>query len=150
MRTVDDLPVLNAVPVASAGGPRRETLSETPAWWQRVLNAVRDEARNLVRVSRIDQPEAVLLAPDQAYFLRENLKLKLLNARLGLLARQTASARSDVAAAISALNRYFDPASRRTQAAATQLQQLQAQLRAVDLPPIDETLAVLATVGGLR
>jgi uroporphyrin-3 C-methyltransferase len=50
---------------------------------------LREEARNLVRVSRIDNPEAVLLSPEQTFFLRENLKLKLLNARLGLLARQT-------------------------------------------------------------
>lgn len=145
-RQIDDLPVLNAVASASAAAARRDAaVPVAPQWWNRALNVVREEARALVRVSRIDQPEAVLLAPEQAFFLRENLKLKLLNARLGLLARQTASARSDVAAAAAALNRYFDPASRKTQAAATQLQQLQAQLRAVDLPPIDETLAVLAT-----
>ena len=66
--------------------------------------------------SRIDQPEAILVSPDQAFFLRENLKLKLLNARLGLLARsEPESARADLAAASAALNKYFDPASRRTQ-----------------------------------
>ena len=145
-RQIDDLPVLNAVASASAAAARRDAaVPAAPQWWNQALNVVREEARALVRVSRIDQPEAVLLAPEQAFFLRENLKLKLLNARLGLLARQTASARSDVAAASAALNRYFDPTSRKTQAAATQLQQLQAQLRSVDLPPIDETLAVLAT-----
>jgi uroporphyrin-3 C-methyltransferase len=90
------------------------------------------------------------LSPDHAFFLRENLKLKLLNARLGLLARQTASARSDVASAAVALQKYFDPASRRTQQAATQLAQLQAQLRAVELPRIDETLAALATAAAGR
>ena len=46
------------------------------------------EARGLLRVSRIDSPEAALLAPEQGFFLRENIKLKLLNARLSLLARQ--------------------------------------------------------------
>ncbi|RYF40090.1 MAG: hypothetical protein EOO25_13405 [Comamonadaceae bacterium] len=145
-RQVDDLPVLNAVAQASPGLARKDAAAPAPPqWWRSILDVVREEARALVRVSRIDQPEAVLLAPEQAFFLRENLKLKLLNARLGLLARQTASARSDVASASAALNRYFDPASRKTQAAATQLQQLQSQLRSVDLPPIDETLAVLAT-----
>jgi uroporphyrin-3 C-methyltransferase len=98
-----------------------------------------------VRVSRIDQPEAALLAPEQAFFLRENLKLKLLNVRLSLLARQNDAARADVLAAPSALYKYFDPASRRTQAVATQLQQVQAQLRTSELPRIDETLAALAT-----
>jgi len=148
-RQVDDLPVANAVPSA-AGSARREAAPPPDQVWQRALWVLREEARGLVRVSRIDQPEAALLAPEQAFFLRENLKLKLLNARLGLLARQTSSARSDIAAATAALNRYFDPASRKTQAAATLLQQLQAQLRTVELPPIDESLAVLATAAAGR
>jgi uroporphyrin-3 C-methyltransferase len=104
----------------------------------------------LLRVSRIDRPEAVLLAPEQGFFLRENLKLKLLNARLALLSRQTESARADVAAASAALNRYFDPASRKTQAAAGLLQQIQGQMRAVELPRVDETLAALATAAAGR
>ena len=93
----------------------------------------------------VKAPVAVLLAPDQGFFLRENLKLRLLNARLALLSRQTDSARADVTAAAAALRSYFDQGARTTQAAATQLQQVQAQLRAVELPRIDETLAVLAT-----
>jgi uncharacterized integral membrane protein len=100
-----------------------------------------------VRVSRIDQPEAVLLAPEQAFFLRENLKLKLLNARLSLLARQNDAARADLAAPPRALNRYFDPASRRTQAAAGNCSRCRRSCATVDLPRIDETLAALATAG---
>jgi uroporphyrin-3 C-methyltransferase len=127
-----------------AGGSKHEGAAPR-RWWERALADIRQEARGLVRVSRIDQPEAVLLAPDQAFFLRENLKLRLLNARLALLSRQTDSARADVTAAAAALRSYFDQGARRTQAAAAQLQQVQAQLRAVELPRIDETLAVLAT-----
>ncbi len=151
-RQVDELPLSNAVATGGAAAARKEaqTAPATPQWWQQALGLLREEARALVRVSRIDQPEAVLLSPDQAFFLRENLKLKLLNARLGLLARQTDAARLDVAAAAAAVNKYFDPASRRTQAAAASLQQLQAQLRAVELPRIDETLAVLATAAAGR
>lgn len=150
-RVVDELPMANAV--ASAGAaPRapRPGAAEPLAWWQWMLVEVREEARALVRVSRIDQPEAVLLAPDQAFFLRENLKLKLLNARLALLSRQIDSARADVTAAAAALRKYFDPASRKTQAATGLLQQVQAQLRIVELPRIDETLAVLATAAAGR
>jgi uroporphyrin-3 C-methyltransferase len=119
-------------------------------WWERAWVDILEEARNLVRVSRIDQPEAVLMAPDQAFFLRENLKLKLMNARLGLLSRQTDSARADVTAAAAGLRKYFDPSSRRTQAAANLLQQVQSQLRTVELPRINETLAVLATAAAGR
>jgi uroporphyrin-3 C-methyltransferase len=104
----------------------------------------------LVRVSRIDQPEAILLAPDQVFFLRENLKLKLLNARLGILARQYDLARSDLAGATAALNKYFDPASRRTQNAATVLQQAYAHMKTAELPRLEETLSALATAAAGR
>ncbi len=150
-RAIDELPVANAVgPDAAAAQARRDApAAASPSWWERALGAVWDEARSLVRVSRIDQPEAMLVSPEEAFFLRENLKLKLLNARLSLLARQTDLARADLATASGALTRYFDPSARRTQAAAGVLQQLQAQLRSVDIPRIDETLALLeATAGG--
>ena len=150
-RQVDDLPLGNAV---GSGAARALTQSQesaaTPRWWRQAFGLLREEARGLLRVSRIDQPEAVLLAPEQGFFLRENLKLKLLNARLALLARQTEAARLDVAAAATALGKYFDPAARRTQTAATALQQMQTQLRTVDVPRIDETLAALATAAAGR
>ena len=145
VRQIDDLPRANAVAGSGLASKLREPLPVDPTWWQRSLAALRQEARALLRVSRIDQPEAVLLAPEQGFFLRENLKLKLLNARLALLSRQTESARADVAAASAALNRYFDPTSRKTQAAAGLLQQVQSQIRAVELPRMDETLAAIAT-----
>ncbi len=161
VRQVDELPVLNAV--AQAPGTRKAATpasstgtTEDPAmpWWQAALQrsweVVRDEARGLVRVSRIDQPEAILLAPEQTFFLRENLKLKLLNARLGVLARQFDSARADLTAATAALNKYFDPASRRTQNAATMLQQAQQHMKDAELPRLDETLSALATAAAGR
>jgi uroporphyrin-III C-methyltransferase len=145
-RLVDELPLANGVGGQSVAPVVARKTPATPLqWWERVWGEVRDEARNLVRVSRIDQPEAVLVAPEQAFFLRENLKLKLLNARLGLLARQTDAASADVTAAAQSLRKYFDMSARRTQAAAGLLQQVQAQMRTVELPRIDETLAVLAT-----
>jgi len=150
-RQIDELPLANAPRTsAPSTGPSAKGTPEAPAWWQRLLGMVQEEARALLRVSRIDQPEAVLLAPDQGFFLRENLKLRLMNARLGLLSRQIDAARADVATASSALNKYFDPQSRRTQAAAAALQQIQAQLRVVDVPRIDETLATLAAVAAGR
>ncbi|MEY4713084.1 MAG: hypothetical protein RIS88_2534 [Pseudomonadota bacterium] len=152
-RMVDELPVANAVGAAIPAGGTRESSQKPPAptaWWERALNLVGDEARRLLRVSRIDQPEAVLVSPEQSFFLRENLKLKLLNARLSLLARQSDLARSDLAAAGQALSRYFDASARRTQVATAILQDLQTQLRRVDLPRIDETLALLDATAANR
>jgi uroporphyrin-3 C-methyltransferase len=151
VRQIDELPLANAVAMRGAAAPVRKP--EAPArlaWWERALADLREEARALVRVSRIDEPEAVLLAPDHAFFLRENLKLKLLNARLALLSRQTDAARTDVVSGQAALRKYFDPASRKTQVAVALLQQVQSQLRNVEVPRIDETLAVLATAAAGR
>ena len=150
VRQADDLPLTSAVAMTGPAGQAREAPLPASSWWERSVAVVHEEARALLRVSRIDQPEAVLLAPEQGFFLRENLKLKLLNARLGLLSRQTEAARSDVAAAGAALNRYFDPASRKTQAAAGALQQIQGQMRSVELPRLDDTLAALSTAAAVR
>lgn len=120
------------------------------AWLHRALDGLREEAHRLLRVSRIEQPEAALLAPEQAFFLRENWKLRLLNARLGLLSRQTDSARADLASASASLGKYFDQSSRKTQAAAQLLQQVQSQLKSSELPRLDETMAALATAAAGR
>jgi len=171
-RMVDDLPIANAfvantptrngapaAPVAPAQVPAEKDEKNLlmmfdkavlQAWSQRLLGSVRDEARKLLRVSRINQPEAALLAPEQAFFLRENLKLRLLNARLGLLSRQTDTARTDLANAGIWLGKYFDPASRKTQAAVQLLQQVQSQLKTSELPRLDETMAALATAAAGR
>jgi uroporphyrin-III C-methyltransferase len=114
------------------------------------VHSVRDEARALLRVSRIEQPEAALLSPEQSFFLRENLKLRLLNARLGLLSRQTDTARADLATAAVWLGKYFDQNSRKTQAASQLLQQIQSQLKTSELPRLDETMAALSTAAAGR
>ena len=172
-RLADDLTVANAVVVST--GPTSRTLPPAPRaagandaakdeksffsrfdkqfiadWGHRLLDSVRDEARKLLRVSRIDQPEAALLAPEQAFFLRENFKFKVLNARLGLLSRQTDTARADLANASVWLGKYFDPGSRKTQAAAQLLQQVQSQLKTSELPRLDDTMAALATAAAGR
>ena len=78
------------------------------------------------------------------------LKLRLLNARLGLLARQMESARADLVAARYGLDKYFDPTSRKTQTAAALLLQVQQQLQLLQLPRVDDTLAALATAAAGR
>ena len=156
VREADDLPIANAA-AQSVGASRAKGAAsgaaasgEVQQWWSKALAAVLGEARSLVRVSRIEHPEAALISPEQAFFLRENLKLKLLNARLGLLARHTDSARADVAAAAQALGKYFDSSSKKTQNSLAQLRLIQSQMRTLDLPRIDDTLAALATAAAGR
>ncbi|MES2582211.1 MAG: uroporphyrinogen-III C-methyltransferase [Pseudomonadota bacterium] len=147
----DELPVANALPTPRSNDTLKRKPEETvTTWWVRMGLLVRDEVRNLVRVSRIEDPDAALLSPEQSFFLRENLKLKLLNARLGLLSRQIDAVRSDLASASVAVGRYFDASSRKTQAASALLLQVRGQMKALEVPRVDETLAALATAAAGR
>jgi uroporphyrin-III C-methyltransferase len=125
----------------------------TQAWrafWTRVWNDVTQSGRELVRVSRIDRPEAALVAPEQVFFLRENIKLRLLNARLGLLARQMEQAQGDLLSTEQALSRYFELHDPAVASALKSLGQLRAEMAKSELPRPDESLAALATAAGGR
>ena len=146
VRLADDLVLANAVgPIARNTDKARANTSKPLEQWQKVLQNVLGEASNLVRVSRVEAPDAALLSPEQSFFVRENFKLKLLNARLGLLSRQTDSARVDLLVAQESLRKYFNATARSTRTAAALLQQLQLQVRQLQIPRVDDTLAVLST-----
>ena len=121
-----------------------------PTWWMNGLTRMLDEVKGLVRFSRIDAPEAALLSPEQAFFLRENLKLKLLNARLGLLARQKEGVRNDLGAAAVLVRRYAEPQSRRTTQLLQLLEQTSEQVRTAELPRIEASLTALNTAAAGR
>ncbi|WP_416761943.1 uroporphyrinogen-III C-methyltransferase [Roseateles sp. So40a] len=114
--------------------------------WTTLSGDIWREARGLLRVTRIDHPEAALMAPEQAFFLRENLKLRLLNARLALLSRQFDTAQVDLREAQAMLDRYFDARSRKLSQTVELLRQVQGQSRQVSVPRPDDTLAALSAV----
>lgn len=119
------------------------TGEEQPPLWRKAWRASVQEMRQLFRIQRIDHPDAVLLSAEQAFFLRENLRLQLMNARMGLITHQSQSVRADLASAEQTLKKYFDPRSPQTQQALQILSQLQAHAQAVELPTVAETLAAL-------
>jgi uroporphyrin-III C-methyltransferase len=130
---------------------------DLPGWvraigqtWSHAAAHVWSETRALVRVSRVDTPDAALLAPEQAFFVRENLKLRLLNARLALLSRQFDLAQADLREAQAMLDRYFDRGSRRVAAAADLLRQAAAQVRNVTIPKPDDTFAAMTAAAAGR
>jgi uroporphyrinogen III methyltransferase/synthase len=91
----------------------------------------------------VDDANALLLSGDQGWFLRENVKLRLLNARLALLSRNEPVFRNDLAAAQALISRYFDTRSRRVQGVLTLLKQAQASAVSVSLPTMAESLGAL-------
>jgi uroporphyrin-3 C-methyltransferase len=136
---------------AAAGSAIAATGSSVARWTGRVQEqlgrawtSIWDDVRSLVRVTRIDRPEAVLLAPEQGFFVKENLKLRLLNARLALLSRQFDTVQNDLQAAQGILDRYFDRTARRTQLAQELIRQVGAQAKQGGVPRPDDTLAAVA------
>jgi uroporphyrinogen III methyltransferase/synthase len=93
-----------------------------------------------VQVRRIDNADAMMVAPDQGYFVRENVKLRLLSARLALLSRNQTTLKSDLQAAQTALTRYFDASSKKTQNVADLVKQVEAGSAAVELPNLNTSL----------
>jgi uroporphyrin-III C-methyltransferase len=168
VRLVDDLPLLSRPQFRQFNQPSSKESSliepnkpsvasidwtSRSGWiegWSRAVDHVVAEAKSLVRVTRIDHPDAMLLAPEQAFFLRENLKLRLLNARLALLSRQFETAQSDLQLVVLSLERYFDRQNRRTVAAAEVVRNVAAQSRQVVVPRPDNTLAALSAAGSAR
>ena len=133
---------------AAASAP---VATAAPAWvvslqhaWESFSGPFFGELKQAVRVTSIEHPEAALMTPDQSFFLRENVKLRLLNARLSLLSRQFDLAQADLQQAQSALDRYFDHGSRRVVAVSDLLRQVSAQARQVSFPRPDDTLAAIA------
>lgn len=112
-------------------------------WFTRFWDYLREELAQVIRIRKVDDAEALLLSGDQGWFLRENVKLRLLNARLALLSRNEPVFRNDLAAAQAMIGRYFDTKSRRVQGVLTLLRQAQAGAVTVQLPTMAESLGAL-------
>ena len=111
--------------------------------WTRFWREAWMELKQLVRVQQVDRPEVPLLAPAQAYFLRENLKLRLIGARLALLARDAPSYKADLKAAREWLGRYYDTSNNNVAHALTVLRGLHDAEVSIETPDISGTLQAL-------
>ena len=154
--------VINAIdglPLAVDGHPRAKEEPVTPAaestdepasavslaFWRHLAGEFWSELRSLVRIERFDRAEPALLAPGQDFFLRENLKLRLLNARLALLARDQWTFRNELRHAQAWLERYFDPHSAALPTAQAAIRQLASTEISIELPTLGESLAAIKT-----
>lgn len=107
-------------------------------FWTRAWDKAIATFKGMIEVRRLDNQDAMLLAPDQIYFIRENLRLRLLNARLALMQYNGEVYQADLAAIDHTVKQYFDARSPNTQA---WLQEL-AELKALDVRMVsDHTLS---------
>jgi uroporphyrin-3 C-methyltransferase len=143
---VDSLPLMqDARPQATA-----VTKRESDGLWESLVAELLGELKQLVRIQNVENADPALLSPPQAFFLRENLKLRLLNARLALLARDETAYRGDVKVAASWLERYFDTRSQAAAATAVTLKQLGSGTVGASFPTIGESLAAVRSYKSIR
>ena len=148
MSQAESLPLL----VAESGPTVRATRlrAEEPQGFSRAARDFWEEMKGLVRIRDLETPEAALLTPSQGYFLRENFKLRLLAARMALLARDEASFREDIRAAQGWIAKYFDTRAKATTAATAALKQIADSPVAIGVPDINASLAAVRTARAAR
>lgn len=108
--------------------------------WKRFWHELWQETKRLVRIENTEQQELPLLSPTQAFFLRENLKLRLFSARMALLTRDEVSFRRDLKTSQEWLRRYFDIKSNEGAQALSALQKLADSNIVIDMPDISGSL----------
>jgi uncharacterized protein HemX len=147
LASIDTLPLAQdeRLPEPPPSVPRKAD----PAWLA-FLRSAWDEIKAVVRIEVSDRPAAPLVAPGQQYFLRENLRLRLLSARVALLSRDESSFRADSAAANAWLKKYFDTRAKPVQALQATLTQVGTTVMPAELPDINASLTALRTVKASR
>jgi len=134
---------VDALPLVMEQRPTlHESQSESAAagFWQRLWREARQDLHDLIRVQNVGKPEMPLLSPDQVFFLRENLRFRLLGARLSLLAHDAASFKADLKVASEWLARYYDGADKSVAMVQSTLGQLLHSDVGGQLPDISESL----------
>ena len=139
MAAVDTLPLAMELrpPPEKIAAPAQAPESGTLA---RLARETWQDLKQLVRVQNVDKPDVPLLAPSQAFFLRENLKLRLLSARMALIARDAASYKADLKAARDWIARYYDSRDKSIANVAASLKQLAESPVSIELPDISASL----------
>jgi uroporphyrin-3 C-methyltransferase len=137
LAAIDKLPLAmdERLPVPA---PEQPAADDPP--WRRLLRDVWGEVRQLVRLEVADRPAAPLVPPAQAYFLRQNLRLRLLSARIALLGHDDATFKSDIAAAEEWVRQYFDLRAKPVQALQANLKQLAATPMGAAVPDLSRSL----------
>ena len=147
MQQVDTLPLV----IAETPPPARVTrVRADETTMPRVVRDFWEEMKGLVKIRELDTPEPQLLAPAQAYFLRENLKLRLLAARVSLLARDESTFRDDLKASQAWIQKYFDARSPKSVATLAALKQVAETPVAIATPDINTSLGAVRTARAAR
>ena len=138
---VDQLALVSDRHPNSAQNKVAHDLSNNP--WRKLTQEIWQDIKSMVRIERIAHPELPLLTPEQTFFLRENIKLHLLTARIALLRHDEVTYKSDLLAAQSAISLHFDVRESLTQNTLDEIKGLTNNHISTELPDIEQSLRLL-------
>jgi uroporphyrin-3 C-methyltransferase len=137
---IDNLPLAMEVRPPAAASAAKQSADPQSGAWAQFARELWSDMRELVRIEKMDRPDIPLLTPGQAYFLRENLKLRLLGARLALLAHDEKSFKADLKAAREWFTRYYDTRDKAVANAVAAVRQLQDSQVSIEVPDVASSL----------
>ena len=111
---------------------------------QKIAYPIWEDIKNLVTVERIDKPEPPLLSADNAFYLRQNVKLRLLTARIALLQHDDASYKADLATVNTWINQYFDAKHPKAVQVFGLLKKLSSNNIDIEIPQLTESIAAVS------
>jgi len=138
--TVDELPLVYQQRVAKKEAVMQTATPKDETAWQMLLREIWQDAKQLVRIEDTGKADIPLLPPNQEFFLRENLKLRLLSARLALLSRDEDGFKQELKTAQLWTTRYFDGKSNEAMRMLAGLKKIAASPVSIELPDVSPSL----------
>ncbi len=144
---VDSLPLVMDAELRQSAAPQTERAGASGGWWSDVYSEFKEGLKSLVVVRKIDNPDAMMLSPDQGSYIRQNIKLRLLDARIALLQRQHSLYLDDLRAAQVEINRFYDVNSQAVRDWQSELDDLgRVNFAAPDMSLISSSLSAAAAL----
>ena len=136
-KELETLPLKTPDPKSRADGAQRDTdATKEISSWKELPAAIWRDLKGLVVIRDHRDPVQPLISPDQRFFLIENLRLQIEQARLAMLSGQGELYKERIATAIVWIETHFNSDSAHTQSVLDTLQQLQSVAVAPPLPDI--------------
>ena len=139
---IDKLPLNTPAPETKATQPT-EPAKEKFTNWKAIPGAIWQELKTLVRIRQHDTNIAPLLSPKEQFYLLQNLRLQLEQARLALLLGKGSVFTERMQTAQAWLQRFFDLKDPMVQNTLQSLQQLAAINIEPDIPSIEKSYQAL-------
>ncbi|MGD8574327.1 MAG: uroporphyrinogen-III C-methyltransferase [Gammaproteobacteria bacterium] len=145
---VPNLPLARKAPASYGAGTDQSAAAPQAFSFKQLWHSVTHAFSQMVTVRRTETPAQPLLAPEQEYFLRQNLILKLETARLALIRRDGSNFRASLRSARNWLQTWFDTGDGSVRSAIDRLAAMEQAPVKVSLPDLSDSLARVRNIVG--